>query len=135
MMNKAENEFSVENRILSSVKTSYFSSKLWHGKNAVAISQGVPQWYKGRVYKALAPSWELVKIKDVAEYTRRYKKEVLSKLDPKQVYKHLGEDAILLCWEKPGEFCHRRLVAEWLEEALGIKVPELGYEIEQISLF
>ena len=24
--------------------------------------------------------------------------------------------------------CHRRLVAEWLEEKLGIVVPELGHE-------
>jgi len=119
------------------MKTSYFSSKLWqwHGKNAVAISQGIPEWYKGRVYKDLAPSWNLVKIKDAEEYTRRYKEEVLNRLDPKKVYKDLGDDAILLCWEKPGEFCHRRLVAEWLEETLGIKVPELGFEIEQISLF
>jgi hypothetical protein len=116
------------------VKTSYFSSKLWYDKNAVAISQGVPGWYKGRVYKSLAPSWELVRIKDTEEYTRRYREEVLNRLDPKKVYKDLG-DAILLCWEKPGEFCHRRLVAEWLEETLGIKVPELGFEVDQISLF
>jgi len=120
---------------VSKVKTSYFSSKLWRGKNAVAISQGMPKWYKGREYKALAPSWELVMIKDTEEYTRRYRNEVLNRLDPKKVYKDLGDDAILLCWEKPGEFCHRRLVAEWLEETLGIEVPELGFEIEQISLF
>jgi hypothetical protein len=30
----------------------------------------------------------------------------------------------LLCWEAPGKFCHRRLVAAWLEDALGIDVPE-----------
>jgi len=117
------------------MKTSYFSSKLWHGKNAVAISQGIPEWYKGRVYKALAPSWNLVRIKDAEGYTRRYRNEVLNRLDPKKVYKDLGDDAILLCWEKPGEFCHRRLVAEWLEETLGIKVLELGNEFEQMRLF
>jgi uncharacterized protein (DUF488 family) len=49
----------------------------------------------------------------------------LSKLDPQKVFSDLGQDAILLCWEKPGEDCHRRLVAEWLEGLLGIKVPEL----------
>ena len=117
------------------VKTSYFGSKLWHGKNAVAISRGVPQWYRGRAYKALAPPWDLLRIEDEEEYTRRYKREVLSRLDPQKVLEDLGDDAILLCWEKPGEFCHRRLVAEWLEEALGIEVPELGFEVEQMSLF
>lgn len=119
------------------MKTSYFASSLWHGKNAVAISQGVPRWYKGRVYKPLAPSWQLVRIKDENEYTIRYKQEVLSKLSQEQVIKDLGEDAILLCWEKPEDFCHRRLVAEWLEEKLGIEVPELEKEktSEQLSLF
>lgn len=97
--------------------------------NAVAISQGVPKWYKGKVYKKLAPSWALVKIEDEKEYVRRYKYEVLDRLDPAQVLKELGEDAVLLCWEKPGEFCHRRIVAEWLEEELGIEVPELGVRI------
>jgi hypothetical protein len=117
------------------MKTSYFSSKLWHGKNAVAISRGIPKWYKGRAYKVLAPSWELIRIKGTEEYTRRYRNEVLNRLDPKKVYKDLGDDAILLCWEKPGEFCHRRLVAKWLEEALGIKIPELGFENKQMRLF
>ncbi len=37
----------------------------------------------------------------------------------------LGPDAILLCWESPGEDCHRRLIAAWLESHLKIKVPEL----------
>ncbi len=97
--------------------------------NAVAISQGVPKWYKGKVYKKLAPSWALVKIEDEKEYVRRYKYEVLDRLDPAQVLKELGEDAVLLCWEKPGEFCHRRIVAEWLEGELGIEVPELGVRI------
>ena len=31
----------------------------------------------------------------------------------------------MLCWEPPGKFCHRRLVAKWLEEHLGVDVPEL----------
>jgi hypothetical protein len=40
----------------------------------------------------------------------------------------LGLDAILLCWESFNVRCHRRLVAEWLEDKLGIIVPELGHE-------
>ena len=72
----------------------------------------------------LAPSWNLIKEKDEEIYTRRYYDEVLSKLDPRQVYEELGPNAILLCWEAPGEFCHRRLVAQWLSENLGIDIPE-----------
>jgi len=41
---------------------------------------------------------------------------------------HVADDLegkVLLCWELPGQFCHRRLVAEWLEKNLLIEVPEL----------
>ena len=97
------------------------------GKNpdAVAISRGIPRYWKGKRYIALAPSRELMKVEDEREYTERYKREVLSTLSPQQVYNDLGDDAILLCWEPPGEFCHRRLVAEWLEENLKIEIKEL----------
>jgi hypothetical protein len=40
----------------------------------------------------------------------------------------LGSDAIPLCWESFNVRCYRRLVAEWLEEKLGIVVPEEGHE-------
>jgi len=52
----------------------------------------------------------------------------LDALDAKQVAEDLGPDAILLCWESFNVRCHRRLVAEWLEEKLGIVVPEMDHE-------
>ncbi|EDP8947924.1 hypothetical protein IDN71_003483 [Salmonella enterica] len=33
-------------------------------------------------------------------------------------------EPVLLCWEKPGEFCHRQLVARWFRRELGIAVEE-----------
>jgi hypothetical protein len=59
------------------------------------------------------------------EYVAEFRRDVLAKLDPAKVSADLGPDAILLCWEAPGQECHRRLVAEWLEKNLNIKVPEL----------
>jgi hypothetical protein len=103
--------------------TSYFGNPRLKGKRIVAISQGVPKGYDGPRYLPLAPSWALVKEKDHRVYVRKYV-EQLSRLDPEKVFRDLGEDAILLCWEKPGAFCHRQLAAEWLEKALGISVPE-----------
>ena len=105
------------------MQTSNFARNSNH-PNAVAISQGIPRWYKGRRYMPLAPSWDLVKIKEENLYHRRYHSEVLSKIDPQKVYEELGPDAILLCWESPGKFCHRRIAATWLEDALGIKIDE-----------
>jgi hypothetical protein len=108
------------------MQTSNFARAGSH-PNAVAISQGIPKWYAGRAYKALAPTWAMIGIKDNGKYTEEYFGKVLSKLSPQRVYEELGEDAILLCYEKPGVFCHRRLVAEWLEKNLGIKIPEMGF--------
>ena len=104
------------------------TSNFWHfsrepgDPRIVSISTGNPEWFQGRRYPALAPRWNMLKM-DEATYREEYRK-ILDKLDPQKVFDDLGEDAILLCWEKPGAFCHRRLVAEWLEEKLGVKVPE-----------
>jgi hypothetical protein len=105
------------------MRTSNFSNA-GSDPDAVAISQGVPKGYTGRRYMPLAPPWSLVREKDEDVYRAAYLKQ-LSRLDPQKVYDDLGENAILLCWEKPGEFCHRRLVAQWLESELGVTIPEI----------
>jgi hypothetical protein len=112
------------------IQTSYFA-RAAHLPNAVAISQGIPKWYKGTRYKPLAPSWDMIHTKDPELYKKRYCEEVLSKLDPKQVASDL-DGCILLCHEKDSKHCHRRIVAEWLEAALGIKVPEMEYAVKKM---
>lgn len=108
--------------------TSYFGKSSKHPK-AVSIAGKAPDGFKGREYKKLAPKyWFFIRYKqdgDEKFYTAQFQAEVLDKLDPKSVLEDLGEDAVLLCYEKPGKFCHRRLVAKWLEENLGIEVKEL----------
>ena len=110
------------------MKTSYFA-KAGNLPNAVSIAGSAPGFFKDREYKKLAPKyWFFLKYKkdgDEAYYTEQYQKEVLDTLDPQQVFNELGEDVILLCWEKTGKFCHRHLIAKWLEEKLNIKVSEL----------
>ena len=105
------------------IQTSYYQ-KSGSLPNAVGISQGVPKWYTGALYKKLAPPWEIVKIENEATFRRLYHEKVLSKLNPVHVADDL-EGKVLLCWELSGQFCHRRLVAEWLEKNLLIEVPEL----------
>ncbi|MCL6442574.1 MAG: DUF488 domain-containing protein, partial [Alicyclobacillus sp.] len=43
-------------------------------------------------------------------------------------YEELGENAVLLCYEKHNDWCHRRMVADWFEKELGVVVPELGFD-------
>lgn len=97
--------------------------------NAVSIAGKCPDFYKGREYKLLAPKWWFYKKykedRDSEFYIIQYQKEVLDKLDPNQVYEDLGENAILLCYEKETDFCHRFLVAKWLEKYLNITILEI----------
>lgn len=108
------------------MKTSCF--RKYKGDKGVSIALYAPDFYKGPEYMLLAPPRDLLfKIKqgkiDNYDYEEIYRKDVLSKLDPLQVFNDL-KGKVLLCWENPGEFCHRRLVAEWLQDNLGIDVPE-----------
>ena len=94
--------------------------------HAVAICLHPPANWKGKWYPKLAPLASILRFKDQEEqYTKLYQERVLSILRPHAVYNELGEDAILLCYEEPGEFCHRRLVAAWIEKYLGFQVPEI----------
>lgn len=90
------------------------------------------RFWSGEKYLSLAPTADMLKIEDEKEYTDLYYKNILSKLDAKIVYNELGENAVLLCFEKWDDiksgktFCHRRIVAKWLEENIdGLKVEEL----------
>lgn len=119
------------------MQTSYYA-KVRSNPNAVSIAGYPPKWYKGRTYPALAPHlWFFRKYKEDGDkefYRQQYFEKVLGVLDPKKVYEDLGPDAIITCWEKgesglsfsqQPEFCHRHLVAEWLEQHLGITITEL----------
>ena len=113
------------------MKTSYFAN-LRHLKSYLSISQYPPKWYDGPQLKMLAPPPALLKAAhnglSHAEYEKQYKRDVLDHLDAQEVYDAItdeyGDDVALLCFEKPGDFCHRRLVAQWLETELKVAVPE-----------
>lgn len=97
---------------------------------AVAICQGVPWWYKGRRMLELAPTWRMLDDVKASGDSKRFDeamREILDALDAEQIVKALGEDAILLCWESMNTRCHRRMVAEWIEQKMGIEVPELNH--------
>ena len=49
---------------------------------------------------------------------------VLKNLDANEVFKKLN-NKILLCYENNMEFCHRHIVAAWLELELDTTVPEI----------
>lgn len=96
-----------------------------HLPQAVAISRGIPRGWQGRRYKALAPPRDLIKIMEPERFIPLYRAQVLDRLDPMQVIREMGGDNfIMLCFEPPGEFCHRRVVAAWLRKHTGVLIEE-----------
>ncbi|MDR4483869.1 MAG: hypothetical protein R3B95_11760 [Nitrospirales bacterium] len=95
----------------------------------IAISVGKPRWWTGRSYPPLAPAPWMLRLQG-QEFTRAYQDTILSQLDPIGIREEL-EGSALLCWEGFNTFCHRRLVAEWLETEAGIVVPEYGRNREE----
>lgn len=108
----------------------------------VAICGKVPDWYGGFRYRDLAPRYAFFnewkhgsRRGDNAWYIERFNEEVLARLDPATVLADLSafcEDIsriILLCYEKPSDFCHRHLVADWLR-ANGTDCTEYVQQVE-----
>ena len=103
-----------------------------HQSLSVAEHPGTSIGY--RRLRALEPgSW--FRSVTPARYLQLYD-EILSRLDPAEIYNRLiafGEHPVLLCWESASDcqlgktFCHRHLVAQWLEDRLGIEVLEIGH--------
>ena len=123
------------------IYTSYFAklSKLPSNITPIAICGKSPEWYKGIQYKKLAPKWSFFSVwkqtHDNEYYIEHFNEEVLNTLNVETVIKELyslanknrDEDIVLICYEKPGDFCHRHLVADWLTSH-GYPVEEYRFE-------
>ena len=63
-------------------------------------------------------------------YGEKYRSTVLDTLDPREVYGKIllrcgdGKNAYLLCYEEPDKFCHRHMLAAWLNLKLGLDIKE-----------
>lgn len=102
------------------------SKQIPAGLVPISISIKPPYWYKGKHEPRLCPTKEMLSMSR-SDYDRLFD-EILSNLDARQVYESLGDNAVLLCYETPNTWCHRRRVAEFFEQSLGIVVPELGFD-------
>lgn len=116
------------------IYTTYFAKlrSLPETITPVAICGKEPEWYTGLCYKKLAPKWDFfVKWKETRDnhyYVRCFHEQVLSKLNVAQVLSDLHRmagdgDIALVCYEKPEDFCHRHLVANWFREN-GVQIKE-----------
>lgn len=117
------------------MKTGYFY-KLKQNKidGAVSIAVGKPRYIN--VYhelKSLAPSWGLLSAfrkEEVTEeeYVIQFN-AMLSGLNVNDIVDELhnktgGEEPVIMCHCNAGSFCHRHLVAEWIERETGQVIEE-----------
>lgn len=114
------------------IYTSYFANikKLPSCVIPISICGKAPDWYEGLQYKKLAPKYgffmEWKQNHDNDYYIKHFQEEVLDQLNPIDVVKELlvmvhnfkglnyCPEICLICYEKPSDFCHRHLVADWL---------------------
>lgn len=120
----------------------YYKSNVYE-TYAISGNRGKDANYKGKCYPKLAPKlgfWKVwhENIGKISEeennyyYIKEYWNQVLSKIDPEEVYKEL-DNSVLLCYEPNDLFCHRHIVSAWFELFLGIEVQEIkgnGLDIE-----
>ena len=122
------------------MKTGYFWKALHEpDKDAkyISISAGVQRGAEHLpVYDVLKPSWDIIRLAHESNYSAEsliiYKGVYfaqLDRLDAQTVYNDLFEYTIV-CGEAPKDlaagkkYCHRRMIAGWIETRLGIVIHE-----------
>lgn len=106
------------------VWTSYFAkaNSLPADIVPIAICRYRPRWFTGRWYPTIAPTGSLLQhyktTGDTNYYTEQFNSQ-LAQLSAEKIVATLaemsqGRDVALLCYERPSDFCHRHLVADWL---------------------
>ena len=109
------------------IYTSYFANvkKLEAaGVIPISISCYPPRWFPAGYprMKELAPTGAMLKMTQ-EEYDFKFD-QILDKLCPSNILEKLagiskqngGADVAILCFEKPTDFCHRHVVAKWLNQ-------------------
>lgn len=105
--------------------------------NLISISgdRGKKVGFTGKAIPQLAPKkgfWmtffnnigKIPEADNIKYYIEEYYKQVLSKVDIEELLKN-EKDPILLCYEKGKDFCHRHILAEYIELKYNIKVRDI----------
>lgn len=117
------------------IRTSYFAGIKKFDldiSDCISISRNPPRGYKGKCLDVLAPSVELLcgmKNGYIGEsaFNHKYLSEIEFAIDGNfDKLKRLIDGKVLLCYEKPEDFCHRHILAEWLREKLSMEVCEVS---------
>lgn len=105
--------------------------------NLISISgdRGRSVGFVGKSIPELAPKWNFWKVwhdnigkideeENLKYYISEYYKQVLSKVNIEELLKD-EINPILLCYEKGNQFCHRHILAEYIEMKYGVYVKDI----------
>lgn len=116
------------------------------GMKKIAITVGKMNIQVDAVASELAPTWDMVNLVKKGNkepfreeygddytanatceeiYTRVYKEKILSKLNVADFLDKYGKNICLICFCPKSNFCHRYIVADWIQEYTGGEVKEL----------
>jgi len=102
--------------------TSYFAKVRSFSPDTPVYSISVSTPFVLKSLPCVVPSWDLVKrYKDGEIDENEYTMEYVAMLDNNEAdilryILELPDGAVLCCYEAPGKFCHRHVLAAWLEE-------------------
>ena len=105
--------------------------------NLISISwdRGKSVGFDGKIIPEFAPKkafWDawrnnigkIPEEENTRYYIEEYYKQVLSKINIEELLKN-EKSPILLCYEKGQQFCHRHVLAEYIEMKYGVKVTDI----------
>lgn len=104
---------------------------------AVAISASPPDWYHGKKFQLLAPTWEMINdYKSGRINSKDYASKYITLLEQRDItafdiVEIFPDGTRFLCYEAPGDFCHRRVLADWIKERTGMEVTEFISEEQE----
>ena len=110
---------------------------------SISFDRGKSAGFDGKVILDLAPKryffdiWrdnigKIPEDENTRYYIEEYYKHILSKVNIEELLKD-EKDPILLCYEDSNQFCHRHVLAEYINMKYGIEVPEIEVD-EQLQV-
>jgi len=141
---------------MARIYTSYFANwRKFQDKFTVSIARFDPKYatvdfVARKVNDCIAPNvntLNAIKSGEISqkEYEEQYLHQLNASVRGADFIRYLlaisaGKDIVLLCYEKYGDFCHRHILAKWLnniikQEQLDVlPIAELGHEAVQLEL-
>lgn len=96
------------------------------GKKVGFVGKAIPQFAPKKGFWTIFDNniGKIPEEENIRFYIKNYYEQVLSKVNIEELLKD-EKDPILLCYEKGQDFCHRHILAEYIEIKYNIKVRDI----------